>query len=242
MISWLTPDWPAPKFVRALSTLKSNHGNFSLNDNPRRDRHCQSLRHIAGVPYEPHWLKQVHGNRVIPLDFRQPQFAEADAAITSNPRTVCAVLTADCLPILLCHKDGNKIAAIHAGWRGLVAGVIDETCRSLGESLEDYLVWMGPAIGPKAFEVGDDVRQAFSSAGWKDEAIESSFKVHHSGKWLADIYQLARQKFESLGVLNTNLFGAKWCTLTDHKRFYSYRRSKDTERMATLIWLQKYDT
>jgi YfiH family protein len=153
----------------------------------------------------------------------------ADASFTDQAGIVCVVLTADCLPVLVCSQDGQKIAAIHAGWRGLLAGIISNTIAAMQTS--DVLVWLGPAIGPDCFEVGTEVREGFVE---KSCAFASAFSAAKEGKWLADIYQLARIELANIGI--TRIYGGGFCTVTESNRFFSYRRDHVTGRMATLIW------
>jgi YfiH family protein len=189
-----------------------------------RDR----LLRAAGIAVEPCWLEQVHGTGVIDADDWQPG-VQADAALARYPDVVCAVLTADCLPVLLCARDGSAVAAIHAGWRGLAAGVIEATADELGDG--EYIAWLGPAIGPQVFEVGDEVRAAFVAA---DAGAAAAFRPSPAGRWLADIYALARRRLRTAGV--TEVYGGGECTYSDPARFYSYRRDGQTGRMASLIW------
>ncbi len=244
---WITPDWPAPPSVRALSTTR--HGghsavpyasfNFSdyVGDAPAAvARNRAQLRAQAGLPAAPHWLRQVHGTRVLELDNLTATTAvppEADAAVTSARGVVCAVQTADCLPVLLCDAAGRRVGAVHAGWRGLAHGVIEAALGRWETPAGQMLAWLGPAIGATAFEVGDEVRDAFVS-----DAPEASacFRAHTLGKWQADIYALARLRLQRAGV--TQVYGGRGCTVTDAQGFFSYRRDKVTGRMATLIWLE----
>lgn len=239
---WIMPGWPAPAIVRAGTT--SRHGGVSLppyeslnlgdhvGDRPEavrenRRRLCEQQQ----LPSEPVWLKQIHGVAVV--DAATVQGApEADASFTSRANVVCAVMTADCLPLLLCNKQGTVVAAAHAGWRGLLDGVIEATVLRMNVKGDDLLVWLGPAIGPTAFEVGDEVRDAFIA---HDAAATMAFKPSPQGRWLADIYQLARQRLVRLGV--TAVYGGHCCTYSDAERFYSYRRNGVTGRMASLIWI-----
>jgi polyphenol oxidase len=183
------------------------------------------------LPDEPLWLCQVHGCEVA-LGGVDTSGCEADAAVATGPGVVCAVLTADCLPLLLCDQAGTRVAAVHAGWRGLVAGVIETAVASMQTAPGDLLAWLGPAIGPDAFEVGDEVRTAFLA---RDPAADTAFRASSGGRWLADIYLLARRRLDAVGVGQVS--GGGLCTVTDARRFYSYRRDGATGRMATLIWM-----
>jgi hypothetical protein len=199
-------------------------------------RNRAALRAQLALPSEPHWLRQVHGTRVLRLEVPPAQGApppEADAAVTATPGVVCVVQTADCLPLLLCDRDGACVAAVHAGWRGLVAGVIEAAVAEMKIPGASLLAWLGPAIGPDAFEVGADVRDAFTR---DDAAAANAFRPRGEGKWTADLYQLARLRLQRLGI--EQISGGTWCTYSDAQHFYSYRRDGVTGRMATLIWLE----
>ncbi len=238
----LIPDWPAPARVRACSTTRLggvssapydslNLGNH-VGDSPLHVQdNRQRLLATAGLPVMPHWLQQVHGTQVINLDQVSSDSLTGDAAYTTRQDRVCAVMTADCLPVLFCSANGDEVAAAHAGWRGLQAGVLEETLRHFHARPADILAWMGPAIGPQQFEVGGEVREAFLQV---DPIADCAF-VPRNGKFLADIYQLARLRLEAAGV--TQVFGGEYCTVSDSGRFFSYRRDGMTGRMATLIWL-----
>lgn len=236
---WLTPDWPTPPTIHAATTLRSggvSRGVYSsLNpalhvgddaDLVRQNRHI--IKNVLDLPSEPVWLEQIHSNRAVPAIITAT-LQQADASYTSESGVVCAVLTADCLPLLVCSTDGSQIAAIHAGWKGLLAGVIGNTLAAMGNN--DFMVWLGPAIGPDCFEIGAEVREAFVA---KSTAFTPAFKPQAKGKWLADIYQLTRIELAMLGI--NKVYGGGFCTVTEQKRFYSYRRDKITGRMATLIW------
>lgn len=189
------------------------------------------LQHMLALPNEPLWLEQVHGIEVITID-QNPQSLSADAAYTELPGQVCVVLTADCLPVLFCDRAGRRVAAAHAGWRGLVNGVLEATVSQFALPPERIYVWLGPAIGPQAFEVGDEVRDAFIQVlPQAQAAFQPTSRPHH---WLADLYLLARQRLLHQGI--TAVYGGQFCTYTDPQRFYSYRRESITGRMASLIW------
>ncbi|MEI6267401.1 MAG: peptidoglycan editing factor PgeF [Methylococcaceae bacterium] len=236
---WLVPDWPAPANIHAATTLRTGGvslGTFSsLNpathvsdDNERVRQNRQIIRAMLDLPAEPVWLEQIHSNRAVKA-VKTVLLEQADASYSNESGVVCAVMTADCLPLLVCSTDGAQIAAIHAGWRGLLAGVITNTVVAMQQ--QDLLVWLGPAIGPGCFEVGPEVREAFLE---KSVTFNDAFKRQSNGKWLADIYQLARIELAALGIVN--VYGGTHCTFTEHERFYSYRRESQTGRMATLIW------
>jgi hypothetical protein len=185
----------------------------------------------ASLPAMPHWLKQVHGVACVnAMDIADG--CTADASYTNKSGIVCAVLTADCLPLLLCDKHGSTVCAVHAGWRGLAHGVIESAITAVGISAKDLLAWMGPAIGPDAFEVGAEVRQLFIQT---DNDAQEAFRPSPRGRWLADIYHLARLRLLKRGV--EHIYGGKWCTLSDPERFYSHRRDGNTGRMASMIWI-----
>ncbi len=235
---WLEPDWPAPKNVRAATTLRTGGASAgcyaSLNpathvgdDLNRVARNRAIIRHDLALPGEPVWLQQIHSNIVIDAASTEP-LPQADASYSRVANVVCTVMTADCLPLLVCSGDGECVAAIHAGWRGLLDGIITNAITTMHGS--NLLVWLGPAIGPGCFEVGDEVREAFVE---KSAAFAEAFR-QQGDRWLADIYQLARLELGSLDI--DKIYGGDFCTVTDHERFYSYRRDKETGRMATLIW------
>ena len=184
------------------------------------------------LPQDPAWLHQVHGARVVRAD-GLTDVPEADASYTRNAGTVCTVMIADCLPVLLCDMRGSVVAVAHAGWRGLSSGVIENTVAAMDVLPEELLAFLGPAIGPDAFEVGADVRDAFMAA---NPAASAAFKSHRTGKWLADLFALARQRLARAGV--SRMYGGGLCTYRDPARFYSYRRDKTTGRMAAFIWLE----
>ena len=237
---WIVPDWPAPANVRTLITTRSggvSTGPFaSMNLGHRIEDDMQSLRANRALlrdflPADPKWLLQVHGARVADADGLQ-QPVEADAAVARNPGSVCTVMVADCLPVLLTDRAGSVVAAAHAGWRGLAAGVLENTVGAMGRAPDELLAYFGPAIGPSAFEVGADVRDVFLA---RSAGASSAFAAHKPGKWLADLFALARQSLRAIGV--TQIYGGDLCTYSDRKRFFSHRRDKVTGRMAALIWL-----
>ncbi len=238
----LKPEWPAPENVRAISTTRCGgvspvpYESLNLGDHVGDDPHNvmhnrQRVREWYGIPSEPLWLQQVHGTRVVRAD--APGGLRADGAYTRLPGMVCGVMTADCLPILVCDREGTRVAALHAGWRGLVAGIVEAGVSALGNGGSDLMAWLGPAIGPEAFEVGDEVRELFIR---KSEIAEEAFRRSSRGRWLADLYTLARQRLNRSGVQTVS--GGDFCTYTDETRFFSYRRDQITGRSATLIWLE----
>ncbi|ACS86624.1 purine nucleoside phosphorylase YfiH [Musicola paradisiaca] len=238
----LKPDWPAPETIRACTTTRNGgvsthpYGTFNLGnhvgDEPLSvETNRKHLVSMASLPAMPFWLEQVHGTHVVNLDPKQPDTQTGDAVYTTRRDRVCAVMTADCLPVLFCSADGKEIAAAHAGWRGLQAGVLEQTISVFRAPPEAIMAWMGPAIGPSRFEVGGEVRDAFVSS---DTATNCAF-VPHNNKFFADIYQLARLRLQRAGV--TQIFGGNACTVSESDKFFSYRRDGVTGRMATLIWL-----
>ena len=243
MHDWLVPDWPAPANIRAVSTTRTgglssgpyaslNLGDHVGDDPARVQGNRQIVAEALDLPSPPHWLQQVHGCRVLECGM-QHENAQADAATASVPGQVCAVLTADCLPLLLCNSAGSCVAAVHAGWRGLAAGVIEAALDRFDDPGSAMLAWMGPAIGPAAFEVGDEVRQHFLLA---DAECEPAFLPGQGGRWLADIYRLARIRLAARGVGFVG--GGDCCTVLEPERFFSYRRDGVTGRMASLIWIE----
>lgn len=241
---WIIPDWPVPASVRALSTTRRggysqppydglNLGTHVGDEAGAVARNRKLLIQQCALPSEPLWLEQVHGIEVVDAA-TAPPLTRADGAYSRRAGVVCAVMTADCLPILLCDRHGRQVAAIHAGWRGLASGVIEAAVSKMEAPASRLMAWLGPAIGPLAFEVGSEVREQFLA---HDRRAETAFKQSSRGRWLADIYRLARQRLEALGLYQ--LYGGRWCTYSDARRFYSYRRDGVTGRMATLIWLQQ---
>ncbi len=239
-MKYIYPDWPAPSQVQALSTLRAGGVSVGVYQGLNLGGHVgDSLVDVAqnrallreDLPSEPHWLQQVHGTAVAYAD-NVHELVEADAAIATKPNAVCAVMTADCLPVLFCAQDGSVVGAAHAGWRGLLAGVLEETVAAMAHPSAEIMAWLGPAIGPQAFEVGGEVRAAFVA---DMPAAASAFRGAGSNKWLADIYALARLRLRQMGV--TQIYGGNFCTYSDAERFYSYRRDGVTGRMASLIWI-----
>jgi polyphenol oxidase len=242
----IIPDWPAPATVKALQTTRKGgvsvtpYGSFNLGshvgDNPLAvSRNRMLLAPL--LPSEPVWLNQTHGLTVV--DVAQAGcLPQADASVSSHLGAVCVVMTADCLPILLCDEQGSVVGAAHAGWRGLCDGVIESTVNAMRVPAPTLMAWLGPAIGPAAFEVGEEVRAAFVAQQPQAAAafVRSASGVPgSSGKWLADLYQLARLRLNALGV--TRVYGGGLCTYSDAERFYSYRRDGVTGRMGSFIWL-----
>lgn len=243
MIDWIIPDWPAPKQVRAVITTRqggySRNPYHSLNlaqhvdDDPALVAQNRALvMERLNLPSEPMWLEQVHGCTVLETG-KGESGSCADASTTGVAGQVCVVMTADCLPLLLCDRAGTRVAAVHAGWRGLAGGVIEAAMARFAGSGEDILAWLGPAIGPERFEVGDEVRDRFLA---HNPADEDAFVARGQGKWLADIYSLARTRLRLAGC--GYIGGGDYCTVTETERFFSYRRDGITGRMAALIWIE----
>ncbi len=245
-LNWIKPDWPAPDNVRALSTSRLggvssapfdelNLGDHVGDDPQVVQQNRQCLRDVLQLPAEPLWLEQVHGVEVYcpTANGSVGDVPRADASVVRVHNQVAVIMTADCLPVLFCDAAGTRVAAAHAGWRGLCNGVLEYTVEQLDCEPGEIMAWLGPAIGPEAFEVGSEVRAAFME---KDARAATAFKAGQSeGKYLADIYQLARQRLDKIGV--EQVYGGGFCTFTDSKRFFSYRRESRTGRMASLIWM-----
>ncbi|WP_339479445.1 peptidoglycan editing factor PgeF [Pseudomonas fluorescens] len=240
-MNWLTPDWPAPASVRACVTTREGgvseapFDSLNLGDHvdDRPEAVAENRRRLTDhFSIKPAWLQQVHGIAVAQAD--PGIIATADASWTATPGIACAAMTADCLPALFCDRAGTRVAAAHAGWRGLAAGVLEATLDSLDVPAAEVLVWLGPAIGPKAFEVGPEVREVFINQ--LPEAAEAFVPSDNAGKFMADIYLLARLRLAERGV--TAVYGGGFCTVTD-PRFFSYRRASRTGRFASLVWLSR---
>lgn len=239
---WLYPDWPAPAWVRTLITTRvggispppydSLNLGHHVGDAPERVAHNRRvLRQF--LPAEPLWLSQVHSATVVEAaDARDGAPPRADGIVVRQRHEVCAIMTADCLPVLLTDTAGSVVGAAHAGWRGLCSGVIEAVIAGMKVAPQQVMAYLGPAIGPAAFEVGPEVRDAFLR---HDDAAASAFTPGAGDRWLADIYQLARQRLQALGV--SQVYGGGECTVTDARRFFSYRRDGETGRMASLIWI-----
>jgi len=237
---FIVPDWPAPSNVHALQTMRTGGvslapyntlnlgahvGDASLNVAANRQRLA------SFVPSEPVWLNQVHGTLTIDAEKVDCAPPDADASYTRQRNVVCTTMTADCLPLLFCNQAGTEVAAVHAGWKGLLDGVIESALDKMLSVPSEILVWLGPAIGPQAFEVGSEVRDAFIK---KLPQAEAAFKPHGE-KWLGDIFMLAKQRLAERGV--TRVYGGGICTYSNPEQFFSFRRDNITGRMATLIWL-----
>ncbi len=241
--SFLTANWPAPNHIKAITTTRNGgqsiapYDSLNLGDHVGDDpvlvtSNRQILIKNAYLPSEPLWLKQTHSINAIDANQWQPE-VEADAIMSNSPNIVCAVMTADCLPVLITDRTGSQVAAVHAGWRGLQAGIIENTLAKFKAPPSEIMVWLGPAIGPRAFEVGPEVRAAFLAV---DPLAESVFVSTHADRYLADIYQLARRRLTARGI--TAIYGGDYCTFGEKQRFFSFRRDGVTGRMATLIWIE----
>lgn len=209
---WIRAEWPAPDGIVAGTTLR--HSKFEL-------------------PVKPQWLNQVHGARVVRAQSRDFDNGppDADSIVADKPGDICVVSTADCLPVLFCSEDGGEIAAAHAGWRGLAAGIIEQSISAMAAQPEELLVWLGPAISQPAYEVDAEVRDLFLAS---DDAADAAFVANQRGRWQADLYLLARQRLRNAGV--SRVFGGGLCTYADKARFYSYRRDGSTGRMLSFVY------
>ena len=234
-------DWPAPARVKAwvsvrdggISRAPYSTLNLGTHVGDEPDAVAENRRRLAadlGLPAEPNWLTQVHGRRVVDLD--EPWSGPADGAVTGRTGVVCAVLTADCLPVLLADRSGSRVGIAHAGWRGLAAGILDAAVAAMKTPPAELVVWFGPAIGQSAYEVGDDVLTSFIQA---DAAAATAFEPNERGRWQADLYALARMRLQRLGV--TSIHGGGSCTYSEPERFFSHRREAPCGRIASLIWL-----
>lgn len=242
MDTLIYPDWPAPENIKAICTTRiagfslppydalniATHVGDSL-DTVNKNR--EYLYKAADLPESPRWLSQTHETCVLNSHDWQPDI-QADAMISTSINHVCTIMTADCLPILLCTQQGNTVAAIHAGWRSLAAGIIEQTINKFNHSPPNIMAWLGPAIGSTQFEVGKDVYQIFTH---NDPKAEQAFQQTDSSHYLANIYSLAKQRLNKLGI--TAIYGGDYCTVTDEQQFFSYRRDGITGRMASMIWI-----
>lgn len=246
MSHYLLPNWPAPSRVKACTSLRFGghsqgpYASFNMNNRGADEAAAvsanrQLLRQELGLKQEPAWLHQIHGTKVISADSVTTPPPEADGSYTSSPGVVCTVLTADCLPILFCNQQGEQVAAIHAGWRGIQAGVIESCVSKLQGPASEWLAWIGPGISVKHFEVGDEVYELFTH---NDDQAKKAFHPHTAGKWLADLYLLAKQRLQACGIMR--LYGGEYCSYSDAERFFSYRRDQGrTGHMASLIWIDE---
>jgi YfiH family protein len=237
------PGWSAPANVKAVMTTRSggvstapfdsmNLGDHVNDDADSVKQNRALLRDQLALPQNPIWLSQVHGTVALQHEAATEGDA-ADAIVAHKAKQVCAIMTADCLPVLFCNKQGTVVAAAHAGWRGLESGVLESTITGMQCASEDILVWLGAAIGPTAFEVGEEVQQAFVD---RYPETHVAFAARENGKFLADIYSLARIRLQIAGIQLENITGGEWCTHSQSELYYSYRRESRTGRMASLIW------
>lgn len=260
--AFLPADWPAPRGVVAFTTLRWGAGisqtpfdTFNLGNarGPDGDdpaavaANRAELVARAGLPSAPHWLRQVHGTGVLTVDSLLPSGGaaagqarmatepEADAAVTAVPRAVLAILTADCMPVVLAARDGSEVAVAHAGWRGLAAGVLEETVAAMQAPARALQAWLGPAAGPGAYEIGAEVREAFVG---RDSGAAGAFTATRPGHWRVDLYALARERLQAAGVDAAHIHGGGLCTISDPRRFYSHRRDGRTGRMATIAYIK----
>ncbi|MCD7097491.1 peptidoglycan editing factor PgeF [Stenotrophomonas sp. MMGLT7] len=250
----LQADWPAPPQVRAFTTLRHglgaseppfdtfNLGNRSTpeGDDPARvQRNRELLAERMALPGPPHWLRQVHATDVLRFDTAPVASGiesepVADAAVTSVPGVVLAILTADCLPVVLAAADGSEVAAAHAGWRGLADGVLERTVQAMRTAPSRLRAWLGPAAGPQAYEIGEEVFEAFVG---REAAAAGAFAATRPGHWRVDLYALARRRLATAGIAAERVHGGGLCTISDPQRFYSHRRDRRSGRMATLAWI-----
>lgn len=242
-MDWIEADWPAPDFIKAGTTIrqdgvsKAPYASLNLathvgDELAAVEQNRAILNGRLNLSAEPQWLEQVHSTDAVLLP-NKIITPKADAAFTSSNNIVCAVMTADCLPLLMTDKQGSCVAAIHAGWRGLCDGIVEATIKKLPVEPETLLVWLGPAIGAEVYEVGEEVYDAFTH---NNEEAQQAFTPVSEGHWLFDIYHLARIRLNKLGV--TQIFGGDHCTLSEKEQFFSYRRDGVTGRMASLIWIE----
>src|SRR3990167_5982582 len=241
-MNFIQTHWPAPSHIKAYTTLRTswgerfsyhdhNQGHFDKN-NPNCVDESRKLEALLALPNEPIWVTQTHSTIVLEASLENKEKI-ADGTYTHQANRVCVVTTADCLPILMTNKTGSIVAALHAGWRGLSAGIIENAIPLLNEAPRNLMAWLGPCIGPDHFEVGSDVYEAFIA---KHKESAAAFNPHTPGKWLANLYELAKVRLRLMGV--TQIYGGDYCTFKQADLFYSYRRNKGkTGRMASVIWI-----
>ncbi|GMR20043.1 MAG: peptidoglycan editing factor PgeF [Gammaproteobacteria bacterium] len=241
-LDWISPDWPAPAHVHALITTRKGgvskmpYDTLNLADHVHDEKQAvlsnrTLLREQAGLSAEPAWLKQDHGARVVKAEQAAADEC-ADGSTTARNGVACVVLTADCLPVFLCDRSGSQVAVLHAGWRGMANGILESGVAAMKDAPSEILAYLGPAIGPHAFEIGPEVRACFIDCNCE---AALAFQQHGEGKWLADIYLLARQRLNAVGV--EAVYGGGRCTLSEPEHFFSYRRDGECGRMASLIWI-----
>ena len=241
MIEIIKPDWPAPRNIVAFTTTRIggistdacsslNLGNRNADSTENIMANRKLLRSELALPNEPYWINQTHSTIAIEINDNYI-VTEADASFTTQKNCICAVLTADCLPVLMCNSEGTAVAAIHAGWRGLLNGIIENAIEHFTDAPEQLMAWLGPAIGAEVYEVGDEVRDAFLQ---HDPQAELAFKPSPNDRWLMDMYLLARQRLNQKGI--TAIYGGEHCTYTENNRFFSHRRDPKTGRQVSLIY------
>lgn len=250
MSAWIEAEWPAPSRVHAITTTRHGLGvskppfdafNLGIRNGDEVDAalaNRAALREALQLPAAPHWLKQVHGTTAVRFDGAAPARAiepEADAAVTSTPGVVLAILTADCLPAVFAARDGREVGAAHAGWRGLAAGVLEATVRAMATSPDAIMAWLGPAAGPSAYEIGEEVRDAFVA---HDTHAASAFAATRPDHWRVDLFALARQRLDALGMADADIHGGNRCTISEPEHFFSHRRDGRSGRIATLAWIE----
>ncbi|MEM8844960.1 MAG: peptidoglycan editing factor PgeF [Pseudomonadota bacterium] len=241
-LKFIKPDWPLLDKLNVVTTTRSggvslapyDQLNLSMyvGDNKKdvEDNRNLVAQHLK-LPTNPIWLKQIHSSYVVDAYLTASDEVEADASVTVNPETVCAVLTADCLPVVFSDENARCIGVAHAGWKGLLGGVLQQTIQSMAKTIKPEYAWLGPAIGPSAFEVGKDVYEAFIN---QNEIFKNSFRIKNNNKWYFNIYEAAKLVLHSQGI--TKVYGGSYCTHSEKDLFYSYRRDETTGRMATLVW------
>ena len=246
--AWIKADWPAPAGVHALTTRRFGAGvslapfdrfNLGLRSGDAAQAVTENRRQLVdtlALPAAPRWLQQVHGVEVARFDAAVARDVEpvADGAVTRVPGEVLAILTADCLPAVFAARDGSEIAAAHAGWRGLAAGVLEATLAAMRSAPQDVIVWLGPAAGPQAYEIGEEVRDAFVA---HDPRADAAFAATRPGHWRVDLYALARQRLVGAGIAPDQIHGGDRCTISEPEHFFSHRRDARSGRIATLVWM-----
>lgn len=243
-MDWLVPDWPAPPGVRAVCTTRDGgistgpYASLNLGDHVGDDAQCVATNRAIferAIGARPVYLQQVHGASVAALDGNTEDGVRADGCWTGQRGVACTIMVADCLPVLFATADGAKVGAAHAGWRGLAGGVLEGTVQAFAAEPASLVAWLGPAIGPQAFEVGADVKEAFER---RDAGASNHFKPYREGKWLCDLPALARARLHSLGIarVHGNDGSHDWCTVANASRFFSYRRDGASGRFAAAVW------
>lgn len=234
MKHFIQPNWPAPKNIRAFTTLRKEGFRLLPKDNSEKIAENRAwLKQLLQLPEEPIWIKQIHSNIAIEATIKNRE-QEADATYTQQPEKICVVLTADCLPILLCDKNGKEVAAIHGGWKGLASGIIESTLKAMQH--KNLIAWIGPCISAKHYEVGEEVRTAFLKN--HPEAHSAFTPSINPEKWMADLVYLAKMRLKQHGI--TEIYGGEYCTYSSPELFHSYRREKTLQgHLASLIWIEK---